>query len=592
MHFPQTRRSPARQAAAIVLGLTVLAAAFLGLLTPADARPEILEDFPLYAALTPDDTFYMDQWGLRSVNAPQAWDVTLGSPNVTVAVIDTGVWWNHQDINPNMWQNTDGTYGYDFIDGDTNPVDEDVAGGTFHGTGVAGVIAAVTNNGRAIAGAAQVRVMALRALGPNGEGSSFNASQAIRWAVNNGAWVINLSLGTNNTFIGPSDLQMAIDEAWRSGALIVAAAGNSGEGSLDFPARLPNVMAVAALDETGSRASYSNYGTGLDFSAPGTRILTLTSGNQIHYLSGTSLAAPFVSAAAALLWSMEPALTNVDVWNILNDTADRIGSGYNTDYGWGEVNFWSAINALNRPFISVNSFPGKVARSAPFDIGWTILGPAGLPVTDTHIEWGTRSGVLGNATSAQTGMTRDSFSVSGLSMPEGATAFYFRVIATVNGTRYESPERTIVVSNLPDFVQILYDLFAGNLLYLALFVLALAAIVAFIPQRRARARRTAYYARPLAPPTHVYGSPPPGPPSAPPGQPLRPTHTPRPLEPIQVRQVQGPASPETPSGTPSAPPTQAPPSQAHASLKKRCPECGTSVGAENLFCFFCGHPFR
>src|SRR3990172_7780962 len=383
-----------------------------------------------------------------------------------VALVDTGVWWTHNDIQPNMWSNTDGTHGYDFIAGDSNPMDEDVAGGTFHGTGVGGGIAALTDNNRAIAGAAQVSVMAMRALGSNGEGSSFNTSQAIRWAADRGADVINLSLGTNDTFGGPTDLQLAIDYAWRRGALIVGAAGNSGASSIDFPARLANVVSVAALDESGTRASYSNYGPGLDISAPGTRILTLTSNNQIHYLSGTSLAAPFVTAAAALLLSLEPALTNIDLWNILNDTSAPVGSGYNTGYGWGEVNFWNAINALGRPFISV-SFPTRVARSAAFDIGWRILGPSGRAVPDPHVVWGTVSGTLGNATSAQTGLTGASYTAPGLTMPSGSDVMYFKVVATVNGTTYESQERPVTVSNLPEFVQALYDLLASNLLYLA-----------------------------------------------------------------------------------------------------------------------------
>ena len=504
--------SATRRGLALFLALAFLAAAVLAAPAVAAGRPpQVISDFPLYASMRPDDPLFIDQWGLRSVQADDAWDVILGNRSVVVAVVDTGVWWTHSDIRGNIWSNTDGTHGYDFIDGDTNPMDEDAAGGTFHGTGVAGVIAALTNNGNDIAGAAQVSVMAVRSLGANGEGSSFNTSQAIRWAADRGARVINLSLGTNGTFGGPTDLQLAIDYAWRRGALIVAAAGNSGASSLDFPARLPNVVSVAALDENGQRASYSNYGSGLDISAPGTRILTLTSNNQIHYLSGTSLAAPFVTAAAALLLSLEPALTNIDLWNILNDTAAPVGAGYNTGYGWGEVNFWNAINALGRPFISV-SFPTRVARSAAFDIGWRILGPSGLAVSDTHVVWGTVSGTLGNATSAQTGLTGASYTAPGLTMPSGSDVMYFKVVATVNGTTYESQERSVAVSNLPEFVQALYDLLASNLLYLAVFVLALAAIVAFLPQRRARARRRTYYTRTMAPRTYRAYAPPPSPP--------------------------------------------------------------------------------
>src|SRR3990172_5542977 len=415
-----------------------------------------------------------------------------------VALVDTGVWWTHNDIQPNMWSNTDGTHGYDFIAGDSNPMDEDVAGGTFHGTGVAGVIAALTDNNRAIAGAAQVSVMAMRALGSNGEGSSFNTSQAIRWAADRGADVINLSLGTNDTFGGPTDLQLAIDYAWRRGA----------------------------------------------------RVLPLTTNNQIHYLAGTPLASPFVTAAAALLLSLEPSLTNIDLWNILNDTATPIGSRYNTGYGWGEGNYLNAINALARPFISATN-PSQVWRSSTFKIGWGVFGPAGLAVSDTHVVWGAAAGLPGNATPVQTGVTGDSFTATGLTIPSGADTMYFKVVATVNGTTYESQERPIGVSNLPEFVQALYDLLASNFLYLAIFILALAAIVAFLPQRRARrARRTTYYARSCAP--RIY-APPSGPPPVRPVQPVRPAQ----LVPVAPAQP-GSTAPGMVPGRPAAAPPLAP----------------------------------
>src|SRR5205807_6382222 len=151
--------------------------------------------------------------------------------------------------------------------GDTNPMDNDPQG-IYHGTGVSGVIAALIDNGQDIAGTAQVHIMAVRALGLNGQGSSTNTSQAIRWAALHGAKVINLSLGTNETFIGPTDISQAVDYAWSRGALVVAAAGNAASGTLDYPARLRNVVSVAAVDETGLRASFSNYGSALSLAAP------------------------------------------------------------------------------------------------------------------------------------------------------------------------------------------------------------------------------------------------------------------------------------------------------------------------------------
>src|SRR5256714_15021919 len=283
-----------------------------------------------------------------------------------------------------MWLTpADGTtHGYDFINGDTNPMDE--SAGVYHGAGVAGVIAAIIDNGQDIAGTAQVKVMALRALGLNGQGSSLNTSQAIRWAAQNGAKIINLSLGTNETFGGPTDIQLAIDYAWSRGALVVAAAGNAGTGTLDYPARLPNVVSVAAIDETGLKASFSNYGSGLDLAAPGDRILTLDGNNQVHYLTGTSFAAPFVTGAAALLLSVDPALTNVELWNILNSTAVQPSGGpaHKTKYGGGGVEAWDALKPPRQAVISREAYPPSVSRSPAFRVAWAIPGPARPPRRD------------------------------------------------------------------------------------------------------------------------------------------------------------------------------------------------------------------
>jgi len=567
---------------AVVLAVLAIAGTFgAGAIGPAVRAESIASNFPVHVEFRPNDPYYIDQWGMQKIGAPNAWDVTLGRPSVVVAVVDTGVWWTHQDIQANMWVNpSDGTtHGYDFIDGDTNPMDNDPSG-VYHGTGVAGVIAAIIDNGQAVAGTAQVKVMALRALGLNGQGSSLNTSQAIRWAAQHGAKVINLSLGTNETFGGPTDIQLAIDYAWSRGALVVAAAGNAGTGTLDYPARLANVVSVAAIDETGLRASFSNYGSGLDLAAPGDRILTLDGNNQVHYLRGTSFAAPFVTGAAALLLSVDPALTNVELWNILNSTAVQPSAGpaYNTNYGWGVVNSWNAINALSQPFISVNAYPASVSRSSTFGVTWSILGPVGTPVADTHVLWGTTSGRLRNATSTQTGTTHQSYTANGLTLPSGADTLYFKVVATVNGTSYESREYTVGASNLPDFLFVLYQLLASNLLYLALFILALAAIVAFIPQRRAaKARRAGFRPNPVYP-TNYYvqnpGSSQP-PPTPTPGQAR--AERPPPIEFVRPATPQQVASAPIPTAT---------------AMKKRCPNCGTIVNADNLFCFFCGNPFR
>ncbi len=576
--------------AVLLIGVAFVPEAAVG----ARATPTAITAFPVHSEqLIPNDPFFVDQWGLQKIDAPSAWTAELGKRSVVVAVVDTGVWWTQPDIQGNMWTNPlDGSHGYDFVNGNNNPMDVDPSG-IYHGTGVAGVVAAITNNGQGIAGTAQVSVMAVRALGPNGQGSSFNVSEAIRWAADHGAKIINLSLGTNQSFGGPTDIQLAIDHAWSLGALIVAAAGNSGTGTLDYPARLPNVVSVAAIDETGSRASFSNYGPGLSLSAPGDRILTLDGSNNVnavHYLRGTSFSAPFVTGAAALLLSQDPTLTNGDLWTILNKTAVQpVGTGYNTNYGWGVVNTWNALNALKTPFISVESYPKSVSSSSTFGVTWSVRGPVGVTVSDTHVVWGTMPGGLGNSTAAQSGQTRQSFTANGLSLPSGAPALYFKVVATVNGTTYTSQcpgpggACTVSVSSVPDFLFVLYQLLASNLLYLALFILALAAVVAFIPQRRAaRARRAVSRPQTMYPPGYyIQTAAPSQPPPATSSPPAATRYEPRSVGPPPAAPTPVPASQPAVTAVPILPPS-----------KKRCPNCGTMVNADNMFCFFCGHPFR
>src|SRR2546427_4190998 len=207
-----------------------------------------------------------------------------------------------------------------------------------------------------------------------------------------------------------------------------------------------------------------------------------------------------------------------------------------------------------------------------------------MTVSDTHLDWGTSSGSLRNSTPTQSGQTRQSYTAGGLSLPSGAGALYFKVVATANGTAVSSREYTVTASSVPDFLYVLYQLLASNLLYLALFILVLAGVVAFIPQRRAsRARRSV--ARPLTlyPPSYYV-------------QAARPSQPPPVPQPTQVApwiepQMAGP--PATPTQiAPAAHPVAPIPMAQPTTVKKRCPSCGTMVAADNMFCFFCGNRFR
>jgi subtilisin family serine protease len=246
-------------------------------------------------ATTPNDTFYSNLWGLDNagdtdIDAPEAWDITTGNSNVVVAVLDSGVDYNHPDLSNNMWRNVgeiagngldddgngkvDDVRGWDFVDDDNDPIDS-----YDHGTHVAGTIAAEGNNGTGITGVVwTAQIMVLRFLDAFGSGSVADAVEAIDYAIEKGARVINASYGSYAYSIAERD---AIVRARNAGILFVAAAGNDNwnndSGTRHYPSSydLANIIAVAATDQSDSRAYFSNYGaTSVDVAAPGTSILS------------------------------------------------------------------------------------------------------------------------------------------------------------------------------------------------------------------------------------------------------------------------------------------------------------------------------
>ncbi len=289
-------------------------------------------DYIATAFFTPNDSLFSQQYGPQSIRAPQAWDVQTGSENVIVAVVDTGVDYTHEDLYGRVIR------GYDYVNNDTDPMDDQG-----HGTHCAGIIGATLNNRVGIAGVSQVNIMAVKALDSQGSGYYSWISSGIRYAVDNGAKVISMSLG------GPSDSQVmrdACDYAWNNGVLVVAAAGNDYGGAVSYPAKYGSVMAVSAIDSSDKLASYSNVGPEIEVCAPGSSILSTYPGNQYKSMSGTSMACPHVAGVAGLVFSENPYLSNVDVRNILCDTAIDLGSyGQDTAFGYGKVNAEGAVLA-------------------------------------------------------------------------------------------------------------------------------------------------------------------------------------------------------------------------------------------------------
>jgi subtilisin family serine protease len=330
-------------------------------------------NYVLRANRIPNDRAFVDQWGLRNlghfdgkagadISATLAWDATTSS-NAVVAVVDTGVSYKHPDLITNTWKNpgdtvngldddsdgfTDDVFGADFFSNDSNPDDD---GG--HGTHVAGIIGAQGNNALGVTGVNwDVNVMSLKFLDENGEGNTADAANAIDYAVDHGARVVNASWG------GPSfsqSLYGAIRRAGERGTLVVAAAGNDGVNAdtrPDYPAAfdLPNIISVAATDRADRLLDFSNYGAkSVDLAAPGDDITstvpTITDPTGYAAFSGTSMAAPFVSGAAALYLSKYPAAGVDQIKAALLGTADKLPTLLGKTVSGGRLNIARALGA-------------------------------------------------------------------------------------------------------------------------------------------------------------------------------------------------------------------------------------------------------
>lgn len=291
----------------------------------------------LSTQFTPDDPNFDDQWGFGpqpGIGAEAAWDTTLGSTAVTVAVVDTGLEKSHEDV---------GNYeqGHDFVDDDSEPED-----GNGHGTHVAGTVGALTDNGVGVAGTAQTTILPVRVLGDDGTGSLSDAAEGVTWATDNGADVISLSLGCSINLLCELSQPMgdALDYAVANGVLNVCAAGNNGPllDSVTYPATDEDCMAVSAIDEDGSLGFYSSRGPEVELAAPGTGVLSTCLGDDYCEKTGTSMAAPHVSGTAALA-AAQHGIFGQTLRQHLQDTAVDTDLSDNQE-GHGLVNADDAVN--------------------------------------------------------------------------------------------------------------------------------------------------------------------------------------------------------------------------------------------------------
>jgi len=285
-----------------------------------------------YADAIPNDPEWTNQWGPAKIQANMAWNTQKGNNTILVAIVDTGIKYTHPDLVANYVP-----LGYDWINNDSDPMDDQG-----HGTHCAGIIAASINNSIGIAGLAQVRIMAEKGLSRQGWGYDDELANAIIHAVNQGAKIISCSWGSSEE---SQLIHDAVKYATDAGALVIAAAGNSGTNTKHYPAAYPEVIAVAATDENDRLAPFSSYGDWIDIAAPGTSIYSTYLWNDYLSLSGTSMACPHVAGVAALVWSQFPEMANEQVRSQLMYTADDLGTpGFDVYYGYGRVDARKAVS--------------------------------------------------------------------------------------------------------------------------------------------------------------------------------------------------------------------------------------------------------
>ena len=353
----------------------------------------------------PNDPSFSQLWGLNNtgqsggtpdadIDAPEAWDIQKGNPNLVIGVIDTGVDYNHQDLVGNIWTNpneiagdgidndsngyVDDIRGWDFAYGDNDPMDVDG-----HGTHVSGTIAGKGNNGIGVTGVAwNAKIMPLKFLDDTGSGYISDAIFAIDYATSKGVKLTNNSWGGGGY---SQSLYDAINAAGQQGALFIAAAGNDGTNNDVYPHYpsnydLANIVSVAATTRNDQLVTLSNTGgwwgsnyglTTVDLGAPGHEIYSTTPGNTYSTYSGTSMATPHVTGAAALLWSQNPTWTAQQIKTTLMNTGDSLSSLAGKTVSGKRLNIYNALASANFPSVTVSVSPASVQEDGTTNLVYT-----------------------------------------------------------------------------------------------------------------------------------------------------------------------------------------------------------------------------
>ncbi|MPL93176.1 hypothetical protein SDC9_39302 [bioreactor metagenome] len=328
---------------------------------------EYAERVPVYYCdvVTPNDPYYNTSyaWGLYKINAGNAWDYSTGSSSITVAVVDNAVEITHSDLSPNIWVNTgeiasngidddgngyiDDRNGYDVADNDNNPNPPSVS--FDHGTHVAGTVGARSNNGTGVASIGySIKIIPVKATADASSPTSVtNGYDGIIYAANSGADVINMSWGGSSY---SSTGQSVITYAHNQGCVLVAAAGNDDVNTPHYPSSYNYVISVASTSSTDAKSSFSNYGTDVDVSAPGSYIYSTLPGNTYGYMSGTSMASPLVAGLCGLMLSLNPGLSPEDIETCLENSCDNIDAqnpSYINQLGAGRINAQAAMSCIS-----------------------------------------------------------------------------------------------------------------------------------------------------------------------------------------------------------------------------------------------------
>ncbi len=312
---------------------------------------EYAEPLPLHKhVFTPNDQYYnsTNQWGLFKINAAQAWDISQGSSSIIVAVTDDAIYTSHPDLTNKM------VPGRDVAMNDNNPNPSGQADGN-HGTHVSGIVGAQTNNSTGVASIGfNTSVMPIK-IARDTDGALTAGYEGITWAADNGAHVINMSWGGGSA---GTYGQNVINYAYGEGCIIVAAAGNDDAETMFYPAAYNNVIAVASTGTTDAKSSFSQYGTWITVSSPGSNIASTVPNTGYSYMSGTSMASPMVAGLVGLMLSVNPLLPQADVINCLTSTCDNINAAnpsYIGKLGAGRINAYAALQCMQATAVNLDA---------------------------------------------------------------------------------------------------------------------------------------------------------------------------------------------------------------------------------------------